>query len=101
MPLERPSVVRPGLFGVEAAADTRRGVFDAHNEALMARSLPIDAVFIGDSITDMWALDVFFQGASGMIVNRASAATARPSSGGASMPMSCSFIPGSSSSKSG
>lgn len=67
---ERPSVVRPGLFGVEAAADTRRGVFDAHNEALLARLLPIDAVFIGDSITDMWALDAFFQDASGLIVNR-------------------------------
>jgi lysophospholipase L1-like esterase len=67
---ERPSVVRPGLFGLEAAADTRRGVFDAHNEALLAGGVPIDAVFIGDSITDMWALDAFFAGASGLIVNR-------------------------------
>lgn len=70
MGAERPSILRPGLFGLEAAADTRRGVFDAHNEVLIARDVPIDAVFIGDSITDMWALDAFFQGAAGLVVNR-------------------------------
>jgi lysophospholipase L1-like esterase len=32
--------------------------------------VPVDAVFIGDSITEMWALDVYFQGASGFLVNR-------------------------------
>jgi len=66
----RPALLKPGLFGVEAAADNRRGVFDMHNEALLARGVPVDAVFIGDSITDMWALDAYFQGASGLIVNR-------------------------------
>lgn len=68
--MQRPDLIRPGEFGLEAAADRRRGVFDYHNEALLAYGRPIDAVFIGDSITDMWALDVFFQGTSGMIVNR-------------------------------
>ena len=68
--MERPTLIRPGLFSVEAAADNRRGVFDYHNEALLARQVPIDAVFIGDSITDMWALDAFFKGESGFIVNR-------------------------------
>ncbi len=68
----RPTVLKPGLFGVEAAADSRRGVFDMHNEALLARGVPVDAVFIGDSITDMWALDAYFRGtsAAGSIVNR-------------------------------
>lgn len=70
MNLERPSVIRPGLFGLEVAADSRRGVFDAHNEALLARGLPIDAVFMGDSITDMWELDAFFEGTTGIVVNR-------------------------------
>jgi lysophospholipase L1-like esterase len=51
-------------------ADRRRGVFDYHNEALLASGASIDAVFLGDSITDMWALDVFFKGARGMVVNR-------------------------------
>jgi len=67
--VDRPQITRPGEFSVEAAADSRRGVFDYHNEALIAHRLPVGAVFIGDSITDMWALDAFFQ-ASGMILNR-------------------------------
>lgn len=69
--MERPALIKPGLFAVAAAADSRRGVFDLHNEALLARAIPIDAVFIGDSITDMWALDAYFRGASGgFVVNR-------------------------------
>src|SRR5919108_4707150 len=70
MAIQRPTLIRPGEFGLAVAADTRRGVFDSHNEALLAKNVPIAAVFIGDSITDMWALDVFFQSASGFIVNR-------------------------------
>jgi lysophospholipase L1-like esterase len=68
--VDRPNLIRPGVFGVQAMADSRRGVFDYQNEALLATGTPIDAVFIGDSITDMWALDVFFEGSSGFLVNR-------------------------------
>jgi lysophospholipase L1-like esterase len=68
--VERPQVIRPGKFGVEAAADRLRGVFDYHNEALLAHKTAIDAVFLGDSITEMWALDVFFEGTNGSIINR-------------------------------
>src|SRR5919199_1342195 len=70
MAVQRPNLIRPGEFGLVVAADTRRGVFDYHNEALLAKDVPIAAVFIGDSITDMWALDVFFQSTSGFTVNR-------------------------------
>src|SRR5579883_1180889 len=70
MAMERPALIRPGEFSVEAMADRRRGVFDYHNEALLAAGAPIDAVFIGDSITDMWALDAFFQGSGGFLINR-------------------------------
>ncbi len=68
--VERPQIIRPGKFGVEAAADRLRGAFDYHNEALLAYKTPIDAVFLGDSITEMWALDVFFEGTKGPIINR-------------------------------
>jgi lysophospholipase L1-like esterase len=69
--MRRPSLIRPGFFGLQASADNRRTVFDIQNEVLLARRSPIDALFIGDSITDMWALDAYFAGASGgMIVNR-------------------------------
>src|SRR2546430_6866494 len=70
MALQRPNQIRPGEFGLAVAADSRRGVFDYHNEALLARVVPIAAVSIGDSITDMWALDAFFQSTSGFLVNR-------------------------------
>jgi lysophospholipase L1-like esterase len=71
MSKQRPEMVRPGVFGLESAADGRRGIFDYHNEALLAHGIPIDTVFIGDSITEMWALDAFFRSAGGgMIVNR-------------------------------
>ncbi len=66
----RPQLIKPGTFGIAVAADSRRGVFDAHNESLLAKNTAIDAVFIGDSITDMWATDAYFQGTQGMIVNR-------------------------------
>lgn len=66
----RPELKRPGFFGVEAAADSRRSPFDHHNEALLVKAVSVDAVFIGDSITDWWAVDAFFVGTRGALVNR-------------------------------
>ncbi len=68
--MERPQIIRPGVFSIEAMADRLRGAFDYHNEALLAYNVPIDAVFLGDSITQMWELDVFFEGRAGRIINR-------------------------------
>ena len=76
MAQQRPQLVKPGPFSIAAAADSRRGVFDAHNEVLLAKGIAIDAVFIGDSITDMWAIEGYFEGTQethetrGMLVNR-------------------------------
>lgn len=70
MSTHRPTLIRPGLFGLTVAADNRRDVFDAHNEALLAKEAAVDAVFFGDSITEMWALDAYFVGTSGLLVNR-------------------------------
>ena len=70
MDTSRPELMRPGFFGVEAAADARRRPFDYHNEALRAKAVPVDAVFIGDSITDWWAIDAFFSGTEGALINR-------------------------------
>jgi lysophospholipase L1-like esterase len=63
---------------VAALADSRRRVFDLQNEALLGYGIATDAVFIGDSITDMWALDVFFKGATGFVVNRGIAGDRTP-----------------------
>ncbi len=67
---QRPQLIKPGIFGVEVAADSRRGTFDAHNESILATNIPVDTVFMGDSITDMWAIDAYFQGTQGILVNR-------------------------------
>ncbi len=64
------TLIKPGLFGLNVAADGRRSVYDAQNEELLAQGVPIDAVFIGDSITDMWQLEAYFRGTRGLIVNR-------------------------------
>ncbi|GGE52757.1 hypothetical protein GCM10011391_34500 [Pullulanibacillus camelliae] len=68
--MKRPSMIRPGMFGGVISADTRRQVFDYHNEVIIAHQAPIDFVFIGDSITDMWDLDTYFGGRGRRIVNR-------------------------------
>ncbi len=68
--MTRPTLIKPGNFGADVAADTRRGTFDAQNESLLAKHIPVDAVFMGDSITDMWALDAYFRGTQGLLVNR-------------------------------
>ncbi len=66
----RPQLIKPGIFGSVVAADARRGLFDGQNESILAKNCPVDAVFIGDSITETWALDAYFQGVSGLLVNR-------------------------------
>lgn len=64
------NLLRPGLFGNGvAAADTRRSVFDMQNEVLFVHETPIDVLFIGDSITEMWAVDAYFKD-FGILVNR-------------------------------
>ena len=64
------SQIKPGLFGQVVAADARRSVYDAQNEELLMQGVPIDAVFIGDSITEMWVLDAYFRATQGLLVNR-------------------------------
>ena len=64
------TVIKPGLFGSTVAADTRRDIYDAYNEQLLAQEASIDVVFIGDSITETWVLDAYFQSLHGLIINR-------------------------------
>jgi len=54
------NIIKPGNFGKSVAADTRRVEFDFLNEQLIYMKKEIDYLFIGDSITHMWALDVYF-----------------------------------------
>jgi lysophospholipase L1-like esterase len=67
---KRPEMIRPGMFGGIVSADTRRNVFDYHNEVLIRHEVPVDFVFIGDSITDMWDIETYFGGNNRRLVNR-------------------------------
>lgn len=64
------TLIKPGLFGLNVAADGRRSVYDRQNEELLAQEVPVDAVFMGDSITEQWLLEAYFQGTQGILVNR-------------------------------
>jgi lysophospholipase L1-like esterase len=70
MTSKRVNIVNPGNFGRAAAADNRRGEFNIGNEVLIAHEVPVDFVFIGDSITQMWELNVYFGRNGRFIVNR-------------------------------
>lgn len=68
--LTRDDVLRPGLFGDNCAADSRRMEFDYGNEALRLAGVRPDAVFIGDSITHLWELQAYFGGTGKVLINR-------------------------------
>lgn len=61
--------IRPGKFGKTVCADARRVEFDWKNDTILSTGVRPDAVFIGDSITELWELTVFFHNAS-CLVNR-------------------------------
>ena len=61
--------IKPGFFGRQAAADKSRILFDILNEQLLSHNQKADIVFIGDSITEYWDLQLFFS-EKGFIVNR-------------------------------
>ncbi|MGK5507191.1 GDSL-type esterase/lipase family protein [Brevibacillus formosus] len=67
---QRPALIKPGFFSIDAPADRRRNEFDFHNEALLFHQQPVDFVFFGDSITHWWDLATFFGRSGQTIVNR-------------------------------
>ncbi len=62
-------LIKPGLFGRSYTADTRRRVFDFHNHQILSQNKPVDFVFIGDSITEYWDVNAYFNN-SVFTVNR-------------------------------
>lgn len=66
----RDSVIRPGLFGGDCAADFRRCEFDFYNESLLAAGTRPDVLFIGDSITHFWEVQAHFGDTGRVLINR-------------------------------
>ena len=64
------NIIKPGLFGKTVHADNRRKDFDFGNEQLLFLKKKIDALFIGDSITQLWDIPAYV-GNKLFIVNRA------------------------------
>ena len=64
------SIIRPGYFSVQANADQMRPVYDHYNEQIIYHRLPLNFVFIGESITQFWDLQTYFGGSNNSIVNR-------------------------------
>lgn len=63
------NLIKPGLFGDGALADTRREEFDIKNGTIYCNEVPVDVCFIGDSITHFWELNAFFH-EYGFVINR-------------------------------
>ncbi len=62
-------IIRPGMFGTSYSADSKRRLFDFLNHQILTKGKIPDFLFIGDSITEYWDLELYFQNA-GFIVNR-------------------------------
>ena len=62
-------VLKPGAFGRSVPCDARRQVFDAQNEQILRSGKQVDCLFFGDSITEMWDVNLRF-GFLGTTVNR-------------------------------
>lgn len=52
--------IKPGFFGTEAPCDTKRTEFDIKNEQYLYSGKKADVVFFGDSITQQWELELYF-----------------------------------------
>ena len=59
--------IRPGYFSNVARCDDLRCDYDSKNQTVIQKQTPVDIIFIGDSITQMWELQSYF-GKSGLIV---------------------------------
>lgn len=64
------SIIRPGYFSVQANADQMRPVYDHYNEQIIYNRVPVDFVFMGESITQFWDLPTYFGGTRHSFVNR-------------------------------
>lgn len=67
---QRVPFIRPGNFSFNAAADRLRTAYDGYNEQILFHHIAVDFVFIGESITQFWDLQVYFGSSSKFIINR-------------------------------
>lgn len=64
------TLIRPGRFSSISTADNHRHAFDVKNEVLITKETQIDYLFFGDSITEFWELNAYFNTPNQVIINR-------------------------------
>lgn len=62
-------MIKPGQFGKNVPADVRRMDFDFGNEQVLYLNKKVDVLFLGDSITQLWDLNAYFD-TDRFLVNR-------------------------------
>ena len=62
--------IRPGYLTKIVRTDDRRQEFDCKNQVIVQNEVPVDVLFIGDSVIQMWELAAYFHGNGLRIVNR-------------------------------
>lgn len=62
--------LKPGYLTKEVKSDARRGEFDIKNQVIVQNNVPVDILFIGDSITQMWELPAYFHKSGLRLINR-------------------------------
>ncbi len=60
-------IIKPGL--ICPASDLHREAYDYKNSQVIDSGVPVDIAFIGDSITQFWESNIYFDGL-GLVVNR-------------------------------
>lgn len=68
--MEWKPCIKPGYLSRVMRADERRMEFDCKNQVILQKECPVDAVFIGDSMIQMWELSAYFAKYSLRILNR-------------------------------
>jgi len=64
------NIIKPGKFSIHVAADAKRTEFDYKNESVIYSQLPVDFVFLGDSIIERWELYAYFNKYNKVLINR-------------------------------
>ena len=67
---EQPELISPGILGKVVQQDYHRDKFDNENRLLHMAGIHVDAVFIGDSLTEGWPVDKLLRDIFPNSVNR-------------------------------
>jgi len=62
--------IKPAYLSTIVRADDRRCEFDCKNQTLLQRRTVVDLLMIGDSITQMWELQAYFNNSGLCVINR-------------------------------